>query len=122
MTPYAKSLLLFLLNWMDAQLTIVWVRAGLATEGNVLMAPLLDAGNAPFLLTKLFVGAFVAFTLYRWSYLSMARRGMKLVLGLYLALMFVHAATGLSAFGWNTPETLLACIGNLQHSLTMFLF
>lgn len=117
MTPYAKSLLLFLLNWIDAQLTIVWVRAGLATEGNALMAPLLDAGNVPFLLTKLFIGAFVAYTLYRWSHLSLARRGMKLVLGLYLALMLVHAATGLSALGWGAPETVLAYMGNLPHNL-----
>jgi hypothetical protein len=41
------------------------VRAGVATEGNGLMARLLDAGNFPFLSTKLVVGALVAYTLYR---------------------------------------------------------
>src|SRR3712207_7389179 len=55
-SAFSKSLLLFLLNWLDAQLTILWVRGGHATEGNGLMAYLLDLGNAPFLCTKLLVG------------------------------------------------------------------
>jgi hypothetical protein len=32
---------------------------------------------------------------------------MKLVLGIYLALMFVHVATGFSALGWHAPATVL---------------
>ena len=32
MSVFSKSLLLFLLNWLDAQLTILWVRGGVATE------------------------------------------------------------------------------------------
>ena len=108
MSALSKCLLLFVLNWLDAQLTIIWVRAGWATEGNALMARLLDAGNAPFLLTKLAVGALVAYTLYRWSHLALARRGTRLVLGLYLALMLVHAATGLTALGWDAPEAIVA--------------
>jgi len=108
MSAFSKSLLLFLLNWLDAQLTILWVRAGVATEGNGLMAYLLDRGNAPFLSAKLLVGALVAYTLYRFSHVALARRGLQLTLGLYLALMFVHAATGASALGWHTPEALAA--------------
>ncbi len=106
MSAFSKSLLLFLLNWLDAQLTILWVRGGVATEGNGLMAYLLDLGNAPFLCTKLLVGALVAYTLYRFSHLALARRGLRLTLGLYLALMLVHAATGASALGWQPPEAL----------------
>ena len=106
MSAFSKSLLLFLLNWLDAQLTILWVRGGVATEGNGLMAYLLDLGNAPFLCTKLAVGALVAYTLYRFSHLALARRGLRLTLGLYLALMLVHAATGASALGWQPPEAL----------------
>ena len=113
MSAFSKSLLLFLLNWLDAQLTILWVRAGVATEGNGLMAYLLDLGNAPFLLTKLLVGALVAYTLYRFNDLRLARRGLRLALGLYLALMFVHAATGASALGWHPPETLVAFVSRL---------
>ncbi|HEV7903066.1 MAG TPA: DUF5658 family protein, partial [Pyrinomonadaceae bacterium] len=67
MSALTKCLLLFLLSWLDAQLTIIWVRNGLATEGNGLMAHLLNEGNAPFLATKLLIGAGVAFILYRYA-------------------------------------------------------
>lgn len=122
MNSYSKSLLLFLLNWIDAQLTIVWVRAGLATEGNGLMAPLLAAGNGPFLLTKLLIGASVAYILYHWSHLQLAQRGIKLALGLYMALMFVHAATGLSALGWRAPDVVFAHLIRLPSLLLSVLF
>jgi hypothetical protein len=108
MSVFSKSLLLFLLNWLDAQLTILWVRGGVATEGNGLMAYLLERGNAPFLSAKLLVGALVAYTLYRFSHVRLARRGLRLALGLYLALMLVHAATGASALGWQPPEAVAA--------------
>ena len=121
MSAFAKCLLLFLLNWLDAQLTIVWVRAGLATEGNGLMAYLLDLGNAPFLLTKLLVGALAAYTLYRFSHFTLARRGLRLALSLYLALMLVHAATGASAFGWHAPHALVAFMSRLPEGLLSML-
>jgi Domain of unknown function (DUF5658) len=108
MSAFSKSLLLFALNWLDAQLTLMWVRGGVATEGNGLMAFLLNHGDAPFLAAKLAVGALVAFTLYRFSHLKLARRGLHFVLGLYLTLMLVHAATCMSALGWQPPEALAA--------------
>ena len=114
MSAFSKCVLLFLLNWLDAQLTILWVRAGVATEGNGLMAYLLDIGNAPFLLTKLAVGGLVAYTLYRFSDIRLARRGLRLALGLYLALMLVHAATGASALGWQPPEALASVFHHLS--------
>jgi len=113
MSAFSKCLLLFCLNWLDAQLTLVWVRSGAATEGNGLMAYLLNLGDAPFLVTKLAVGALVAYTLYRFSHMALARRGLGLVLGLYLALMVVHAATGMSAAGLHPPEPLVAFISKL---------
>lgn len=120
MNALTKSLLLFMLNWLDAQLTVVWVRTGLATEGNGLMGRLLATGDLPFLLTKIVVGALVAYVLYRWAHIPVARRGMKLVLALYLGLMFVHAATGLSAVG-NAPDA-LAYLVNLSNNLSLALF
>lgn len=117
MSALTKCLLLFVLNWLDAQLTIIWVRAGHATEANGLMALLLDAGNAPFLLTKLTVGALVAWTLYRYSHLTLARRGLHFSLGLYLSLMLIHAATGVSALGYHPPETFIAVISRLPDSV-----
>ena len=117
MSPIAKSLLLFALNWLDAQLTILWVRLDIATEGNGVMARLLNLGEAPFLAAKLFIGAFAAYVLYRCAHLPIARRGMALVLGIYGVLMFVHAATGFSALGRQAPETVFAYFASLPQAL-----
>jgi hypothetical protein len=117
MNPLFQCLLLFFLNWLDAQLTIVWVRGHLATEGNGLMARLLDLGNAPFLCVKLSIGAFAAILLYRCAHLPLARRGLKLALGVYASLMFVHAATGLSALGWRGAEHVLAQLSQLPNAV-----
>jgi Domain of unknown function (DUF5658) len=108
MSTFSKSLLLFVLNWLDAQLTIMWVRGGAATEGNGLMAYLLSLGNTPFLVVKLSIGALVALIFYRFSNVALARRGLHFALCLYLSLMLVHAATGASALGWQPPEALAA--------------
>jgi hypothetical protein len=116
MSALYQSLLLFGLNALDAQLTLFWVRANLATEGNGLMARLLEMGDVPFLGFKLIMGAFAAIVLYRCSYLPLARHGLKAVLGIYLALMFIHAATGLSALGFQAPETIIAFLSNLPHA------
>ena len=110
MSTFSKSLLLFVLNWLDAQLTILWVRGGVATEGNGLMAYLLDLGNAPFLLAKLTIGALVAYTFYRFANFQLARRGLHFAICLYLTLMLVHVATGASALGWQPPEALASLL------------
>ena len=120
MSALAKSILLFSLNLLDAQLTILWVRSDVATEGNGLMAHLLDMGDVPFILVKILVGAFAAYVLYRFSRHKLARRGMTVVLGLYLALMGVHAATGMSALGWQAPEQVIAFFGDLPNNLLAF--
>ena len=85
---------------MDAVLTIYWVRNGFATEGNHLMATLLDIGNIPFLLVKLAMGAVAAVVLWRWRELRLAKVGLALALAIYISLMGVHFVTGLSAFGY----------------------
>lgn len=117
MSILAKSILLFCLNLMDAQLTLLWVRTRVATEGNGLMARLLEMGDAPFMVVKVLVGAFAAYVLYRCSRYKLARRGLTLVLGLYVGLMVVHAATGMSALGWHEPEKLIAYLGNLPNNV-----
>jgi len=107
MGALAKSLLLFALNWIDAQLTLFWVHTNIASEGNGLMNQLLKVGDVPFLLVKLAIGAFAAYTLYRCSHLPLARRGMQLVLAIYVGLMLAHAATGVSALGWSEPLAMI---------------
>jgi len=121
MGALSKSLVLFALNWIDAQLTLIWVRANIASEGNGLMSELLRIGDAPFLLVKLAIGGFAAYTLYKCSHLPLARRGMQLVLTIYGALMIAHVATGLSALGWHTPLALVTYLTNVPHTLlTLF--
>ena len=120
MSTLYKSILLFALNWLDAQLTILWVRLNIATEGNGLMASLLNLGETPFLLTKLTIGAFAAYVLYRCSHLAIARRGLRLVLGIYFAIMGVHAVTAFSALGWHAPEAVLAYVVHLHESVFAF--
>lgn len=117
MDTLTKSILLFCLNLLDAQLTLFWVRSRVATEGNGLMARLLDLGDAPFLFVKILVGAFTAYVLYRCSRYRLARYGLTFVLALYGGLMLVHAATGMSALGWYAPERFIACIGNIPNNL-----
>ena len=112
-----KSILLFVLNWLDAQLTILWVRLNIATEGNGLMARVLDLGETPFLLTKLAIGAFAAYILYRCAHLSIARRGLRIVLAVYLALIAIHAVTAFSALGWSAPGVVLAYFLHLPESV-----
>jgi len=109
----SKSLLLFGLNWLDAQLTLLWLHLNVATEGNALMARLLAHGDLPFLAFKLAIGAFAACVLYRCSHLPLARRGLTIAVGVYLGLMLVHAATGCLALGWHGPVLVLSYFGSL---------
>jgi hypothetical protein len=104
----SKALLLFAMNWLDAQLTILWIRLNVATEGNGLMATLLNRSEASFLSVKLLIGGLSAYVLYRFAEVPIARRGMKVVLGIYLGLMVVHTVTGFSALGWEAPVTVLS--------------
>jgi hypothetical protein len=120
MGALSKSILLFVLNWLDAQLTILWVRSNVATEGNGLMARLLDMGNAPFLITKLAIGAFAAYMLYRCAHLKTARYGMSLVLAIYFALMVVHVTTGMSALGWHATDAATSYLGAMPNLFVAF--
>jgi len=117
MSALVKSLLLFALNWLDAQLTLFWVHSNVAAEGNGLMNQLLQMGDAPFLLVKVSIGAFAAIMLYRAAHLRLARHGMQLVLTVYGLLMLTHVATALYALGWPAPLTAVTYISNVPYAL-----
>ena len=117
MGKLSKSCLLFTLNWLDAQLTLLWIRLGVATEGNTLMARILEHGDLTFLAAKLTIGAFAAYILYRCAHLPIAKRGLNVVLGIYVILMLVHVATGCVAMGWQTPVVLIGYVESLPHAL-----
>ena len=115
------TFLLFSLNLLDAILTIVWVRNGVATEGNQLMAGLLDSGDFAFLSAKIAIGAITAIVLLRWGNRTLARYGLKLALAVYLCLMGIHVVTGLSAFGY-LPQTAIGDVVPLAGQLvSMFM-
>ena len=117
MGKLSKSGLLFTLNWLDAQLTLLWIKLGVATEGNSLMARILEHGDLTFLAAKLAIGAFAAYIFYRCAHLPLAKRGLNVVLGIYVILMLVHVATGCVAMGWETPVVLLGYVESLPHAL-----
>lgn len=91
--------LLFGLNLLDALLTLVWVRNGIASEGNQLMARLLEIGDFSFLAAKLAIGTAAVLVLLKWGNLKLAQYGLAAALTVYIGLMGVHIFTGLSAFG-----------------------
>lgn len=111
-----QAFLLFALNFLDAVLTIYWVRNGFATEGNELMARLLDMGNTPFLLVKISIGAIAAIVLWRWRNLRLAKIGLTVTLSIYVVLMGVHLFTGLSAFGFLS-DALVNDFANWTHKI-----
>ena len=122
MGSLSKSCLLFALNLIDAQLTLVWIRLNVATEGNALMARVLEHGDLPFLSAKVAIGGFAAYILYRCAHLPLARHGLTAVLGVYLVLMVIHAAAGCSAVGWQMPAQVLAYVESLPHAfLSLFI-
>jgi hypothetical protein len=122
MGALSKAVLLFTMNWLDAQLTILWLRLHVATEGNGLMASLLDHSEGSFLSVKLAIGGLSAYVLYRFAEIPVARRGMKIVLGVYFALMIVHTVTGFSALGWEAPATVLSYFVSLPKSVIASIF
>jgi len=102
----APTILLFALNLLDGLLTILWVRTGVATEGNQLMARLLDMGDGPFLIVKIGIGLLATVVLLRWRHRRLARYGVTFALAVYIGLMGIHLFTGLSAFGYVSNVTI----------------
>ena len=100
---FRETLLLFSLNLLDALLTIVWVRNGIASEGNTLMARLLETGDLAFLAAKIGIGVVAAVVLLKWGDLPVAKYAVGVALAVYIGLMCVHTITGLSALGFFPP-------------------
>ena len=93
-------LILFALNLLDALVTVFWVQGGLAPEANELMARLLDAGPAPFLLAKLAMGTLTAGVLLYGSQYRLAKIGVTIALLVYGGVFVTHVFTGLAAYGY----------------------
>ena len=98
--------ILFMLNLIDGLLTIVWVRAGVATEANHLMGGLLDIGDLPFLAFKIAMGTFAAVVFYCGGDRPLAKYGLALALAIYISLMGIHIVTGLTVMGYVSSSEL----------------
>ena len=97
MSILTKALLLFGLNFLDAVLTLYWIRHNFAEEGNAIMAHLLHLGDGTFLTVKILMGTIALLVFYRYSHLRLTHVGLSFALGIYSLLMFVHLMTGISA-------------------------
>ncbi|MGI8813101.1 MAG: DUF5658 family protein [Pyrinomonadaceae bacterium] len=106
-----ETLLLFSLNLLDALLTIVWVRNGVASEGNTLMARLLETGDFAFLAAKIGIGIAAAVVLLKWGDLPIAKYAVGVALAIYIGLMCVHTLTGLSALGY-VPQASIEAVSH----------
>jgi len=91
---------LLFLNIVDAFVTLIWVRSGIAPESNQIMAALLDVGDMPFLLAKIGMGVITAVVLYYGSEYRLARIGVTTALAVYICTLGIHVFTGLAAFGY----------------------
>ena len=92
--------LLFALNFIDAVVTIIWIRNGWATEGNFLMASVLDLGDIPFLAVKLGMGLFTVVVLLYGSQYRLAQIGARIGLAAYSFAIASHILTGFAVLGY----------------------
>ena len=92
--------LLFALNLVDALITIMWVRNGWATEGNYLMATVLDFGETTFLAVKLGMGLIAAVVLLYGSQHRIAHIGTQIGLAAYSVAIVSHILTGFAVTGY----------------------
>lgn len=92
--------ILFALNIIDALVTIMWIRSGVTTEGNYLMASVLDLGVAPFFAVKIAMGLFTCGVLLYGSEYRLARVGTRIALAAYSFAIAAHILTGFAASGY----------------------
>ena len=118
MPLFRETILLFLLNFLDAVLTIVWVRNGIAGEANHMMAYLLDIGDAPFLGAKIAIGTLAAVVLLRFGHRPLAKYGVTAALVVYFGVMGVHLFTYLASAGIIN----IASLANIPGSAYLFFF
>lgn len=97
---FRETLLLFALNLLDALLTLVWVRSGVAGEANLLMAKLLEVGDHAFIGAKIGVGIIAAVVFLMWGDRQIARYGITLAILVYTGVMIIHLFTGVYAAGF----------------------
>jgi hypothetical protein len=92
--------ILFALNIVDAVVTIMWIRSGVTTEGNYIMASVLDFGEVPFFAVKIGMGIITCGVLLWGSEYRLARMGTRIALAAYSFAIVSHVLTGFAAVGY----------------------
>ena len=87
------------LNILDAILTSVWVSAGVATEGNPVMAAAMQHGFGPFVVGKVALVGFGVFLLWRHRQERFARVALVPAAVLYSFVMGNHLGIGVMVSG-----------------------
>lgn len=99
---FREVFLLFSLNILDAILTIIWVRNGIAGEANPFMASLMEESDLAFLGVKILMGTIVAAVILRWGDRKLARYGIAAALAVYISVMGIHLMIFLTAISQTT--------------------
>lgn len=103
---FREVFLLYSLNLLDAILTLVWVKSGVAPEANQLMANLMEESDFAFLGMKILMGTLAAVVLLRWGDRKLARVGVAVALAVYVCVMGVHLLTFLTAIDQVTAQVI----------------
>ena len=92
MSPIANSVfltLLFVLNYVDAMFTLVWVRLGLASEANPLMAEIID-NPLLFVSVKVTMVTLCCVLLFRHRHRTSAKVAAILGAVVYVGILVIH--------------------------------
>ena len=90
---------LLVLNLIDAALTSVWVSTGIAGEGNPMMAAAIALGYGPFVLGKVALVGFGAWSLYSQRRHLAARLAVLPMTLLYCFVLGNHLGIGARVLG-----------------------
>ena len=100
MNLWRSVAILFALNIIDAIVTIMWIRNGVTTEGNYIMASVLDFGEVPFFAVKIGMGIVTCGVLLYGSEYRLAQVGSRIALVAYSFAIVSHILTGFAASGY----------------------
>ena len=81
---------IFILNIVDAWLTLAWIKTGLAVEANPLMADLLEMGDVWFVSVKILAVALACGALCMLRKHTLAKRLSAVVCVVYMLIMISH--------------------------------
>ena len=82
--------LVFILNLLDAHLTLTWVEAGIATEANPIMANLINLGGEWFMIGKIGAVSLACFFLYYCKHIRASKIVALISCVLYLIILGIH--------------------------------